>query len=445
MDPEKVIEELTEQLKTATEAVKSLKEKLDAAPSEEEMAAIKAQLESQQAELTRIATERAAAERDLEVKRMRDQLDAQEAEIKRLSETRTPRKHEFNIGTEAEIPEPFGVTLWKAKKYLDPEAMAKLNEARKAYKALAEGTNSAGGFLVPPTYLQQLVALRRASAPLKPFVTTMQVNSNLVYVPKQTGVSTVGWVAENATKPATDEVFGQVAVNIFTLAGIAKVSNQLLEDSSPAVDQVIRTDLGKGLGIEEDRAMLNGTGTGQPTGILNTAGITSTPIADQAAATIYDAILAGIASVQANYYGQPSAVVMHPRTWSKMLTAKDSTNRYIGVGTIVGAQAFELPGVPVPTGAYAGQQATVFGVPVVIDANVPINLTVGANTNRSVIITAALQEAWWLERDGIGIDVSSEAGTSFETNQTWFRGEERAGFTAARYPAAFDVRTDVGP
>jgi hypothetical protein len=35
------------------------------------------------------------------------------------------------------------------------------------------------------------------------------------------------------------------------------------------------------------------------------------------------------------------------------------------------------------------------------------------------------------------VDVSNEAGTAFESNQTWYRGEERIGFTAARQPTAF--------
>jgi HK97 family phage prohead protease len=44
---------------------------------------------------------------------------------------------------------------------------------------------------------------------------------------------------------------------------------------------------------------------------------------------------------------------------------------------------------------------------------------------------------------GVTIDVSSEAGTSFEQNQTWFRGEERLGFTAARQPTAFYAITTI--
>jgi HK97 family phage major capsid protein len=88
--------------------------------------------------------------------------------------------------------------------------------------------------------------------------------------------------------------------------------------------------------------------------------------------------------------------------------------------------------------------AAIFGYPVLIDANIPVNLTTGTGSNRSVIIVGAFKEAWLFERDGITMDVSSEAGTSFEQNQTWFRGEERVGFTAARLPAGFQIINDIG-
>jgi len=451
MDPEKLIEDLTAQLTAATEGIKGLKAKLDDAPTAEDLATLTTQLDAQQGELDRIARERTEAEQALAVKSMRARLDAQDAQIAGLMAQRTPRKHEYStVRAGGQPEEPFAVTLWKARKYMDADAMATIKSIQ--IKALGEGGGAngsgatSGGYLVPPEYLQDLVELRRASAPLRGFVNIVGgVRTNLVYVPQQTGVSTVAWVAENATKPSTDEVLGQIAINIFTLAGIAKVSNQLLEDSSPAVDQVVRKDLAKGLGIEEDRAMINGSGTGQPTGILNTSGIQHTTgsvvTGTGQAASIYDDIVAAIGRIQAAYFGQPDGILMHPRTWTRLVSAKDTTGRYLGMGTIVGSQMLDLPGVPSPTGTMAGgTMATIFGVPVILDANMPVTLsTGGAIGNGSAVIVGAFKEAWLLERDGIAIDVSDQAGTSFEQNQTWFRGEERIGFTAQRLTSAFQV------
>jgi HK97 family phage major capsid protein len=85
----------------------------------------------------------------------------------------------------------------------------------------------------------------------------------------------------------------------------------------------------------------------------------------------------------------------------------------------------------------------VFGLPVYSDANIPTNL--GAGTNESRMIIGAWSEVYVFDRVGMNMDVSSEAGTSFEQNQIWFRAEERVGFTAARQPSALYVMTGLTP
>jgi HK97 family phage major capsid protein len=83
--------------------------------------------------------------------------------------------------------------------------------------------------------------------------------------------------------------------------------------------------------------------------------------------------------------------------------------------------------------AQGGPQGTIWGLPVYEDAN----LTTAANAGHMIV--GAFSESYILERTGVTLDVSSEAGTSFEQNQTWFRGEERLGFTAARQPSSLYV------
>lgn len=440
MDPEEQIKQLTEKLEAATKSAQALAEKLTDTASAEEVATIGGELKALKATIAAYEAEKAVAERDAEIKRLRADVDA-------LVKTRTASKHEYhvpNVNYGAAPDLPWAVKLWKARTQGDQAARAEINDLQaKALKALGEGVAATGGYLVPPQYIQDLVLLRRATAPMLDHVTTISgINTSLVYVPTQTGVETVAWTAENATKVSTDEVFGQIAVNIYTLAGIAKVSNQLLQDSSPAVDQIVKSSLGRGLGIEIDRTILNGSGVGQPTGILNTSGVTVTAASAQTAASIFDDIFAAIGRFQAAYYGQPDMIVMAPRSYTKMLTAKDSAGRYLAQSTLVGNQMLTTEGNPSGIG---GANLTFSGIPLVIDPNMPIAQTVGGNTNRSSIIVGAGKEAWFLENQGVSMDVSSEAGTSFEQNQTWFRGEQRAGFTAARLPVAFQVINDVGP
>ena len=473
-------DDLTRSIQELTKKAGLIAERLRAEPATADLEAVKSEYESLKGQLEPLISEQQKRAREETVKSLLERVDA-------LESTPMSRKFQFDMPGHDDAHagalwrqghksarmmeverklEPFdehsfALTLVMAKKGRF-EAQKLINEwsqanaewlaVRTGRKALAEGTNATGGFLVPPQYIQELVLLRRLTAPLLDCVRNIPVTSNLIYVPTQTGVGTIGWVAENAPKPSTDEVVGQIAANLFMIAGIAKVSNQLLEDSTPAVDAIVRQDLMRGLNIEQDRVVINGSGTGQPTGIINTSGVTTTVASAQTAASIIDDILAAVGRVQGSYLGNPDAIVMAPRTWTKLQTAKDSTGRYIALGTVLGFQQLTLPGLPNPTGANdagtgigGGPVWNMFGYPVVIDGNMPINLTVGGNTNRSDIIVGALRECWMLVRDEVRTDVSNEAGTSFETNQTWFRSEARVGFTAARLPSAIQVISDVGP
>lgn len=454
------VPEITQEIQALTAKAGLVAERLRADPTTVDTKAIELELDTLKGQM-----EPLIAEQERQAKSA--QIEALIARVNALEAMPAGRIHEFetNGATPGQAVAPgramdkfagksFAFVLAQGKRG-NPEyvnmlwdwntANAKGWDEQRGTKALAEGATTSGGFLVPPTYYQDLVMLRRATAPLLQYVRTLPVTSNQIIIPTQTTVSTVGWTAENAVKPSTDEFFGQITVNIFTLAGIAKISNQLLEDSTPSVDAVVRTDLLRGLNIEMDRTVLNGSGTGQSTGMLNTAGVTTTASAADTThpQTLFDDILSAIGRLQAAYYGPPDAIVMAPRTWTKIQGAKDTTGRFLGLGTLVGSQTYNAPTVPNPTGASqdnmsltGGMTFTIFGYPVVVDANMPINQTGGA---QSSIIVGALHESWALMRDEIRMDTSNEAGSSWESNQTWFRGETRMGFTSARLPTALQV------
>lgn len=453
--------DITAELQALTQKAGLVAERLRADPTTIDTKAIEAELETLKGQMEPLMAEQEKQAKSAQIKSLLARVEALESMpgSRKLEwdVSGTPRPGGGHNAIEKFAGKSFAFVLAQGKKG-NPEFQTLLWDwhkqnamdwdARYGTKALAEGASTTGGFLVPVQYIQELVMLRRATAPLLQYVRSVPVHSNQVIIPTQTTASTVGWTAENAVKPSTDEVFGNITVNIFTLAGIAKISNQLLEDSTPAVDAVVREDLLRGLNIEMDRTILNGSGTGQSTGILNTAGVTSTASGADTThpAALFDDILAAIGRLQAAYFGPPDAIVMAPRTWSKLQSAKDSTGRFLGLGTLVGSQTYTAPNVPNPTGATpdnmgltGGMTFTIFGYPVVVDANMPINQG-GANSS---IIVGALRESWALMRDEIRMDTSNEAGTSWETNQTWFRGEMRMGFTASRLPTALQLITGV--
>jgi HK97 family phage major capsid protein len=107
-----------------------------------------------------------------------------------------------------------------------------------------------------------------------------------VSIPKYGTGTTVGWVAENGTLPSG----GLVPVNV-TLApkhagGITEMSRQLIQQSSPAAEQLIRDDLSAMLAQAIDAAIIKGGGTNEPTGVLATVGIQTANLATMSWANI---------------------------------------------------------------------------------------------------------------------------------------------------------------
>lgn len=303
-------------------------------------------------------------------------------------------------------------------------------------KAMTEGTGAQGGYLVQPELERQLILAREKDNVLRPLCSSLNVNTNAIQL-DQLGISTAaGWVAELAEKPEnTAMTIATITASIYTAAGLATISNQLLADSNPAVDQLVTTDLAKRLVALEETAFMSGTGSGQPLGILNTSGVntkTLTNTEDPAVeGGLLDAVLEAIAQVQLEW-GQPSAIVMHPRTWTRIIKSRDSVGHY----TIAPRNIFTAGYDPATPRTFVnGPEQTLFGVQVVLSNRVPTNLGTGVNESR--VIVGDFQEALILDRQGLTVDESPHV--YFTTNQTVFRAEARVGFTAARSAKAFTV------
>jgi HK97 family phage major capsid protein len=311
-------------------------------------------------------------------------------------------------------------------------------------KAMTEGTGSAGGFLVPPAVSSELLALRQQDAVLRNLFSSVSVNTTDLRIASVESGLVAGWVAELAEKPKADLTFAEIGVQTFTAAGLAVTSNQLLRDATHSVDTLVNTDLARRLRAVEEVAFINGSGTGQPRGILNTAGVGET-VYDDGSPTVpelLDAIQDAITAVYTDFFAPPDAIVMHPAAWGKIVKARETgspTTYIVGPpgGPGYGRRAAEpIPGYsggPVPRGE-------LFGLPVYCTANTP--RTLGATGDESTVIVGAFKEGLILDHESIQLDSSPHV--YFTSNQTIFRAEEQVGFTAARYPKAFNVVHGTG-
>jgi HK97 family phage major capsid protein len=404
---------------------------------------LKSQIDSITETVDELRKERDEREQVTEVKSLREQVTTLEKAIKEL---RTPSgifggkaqpdKSDTVYGPGQEFS--FYKDAHDAKFGGSQGALSRMAKALgvediEDVKAMTEGTDVTGGFLVNPQISNELIRLRLAAARVRPLFSSIDVTSNTIQIASITGGLTAAWVAELAEKPAADLTFSQLAVSVFTAAGLAVVSNQLLRSATPSIDGLINEELSRRLALLEELAFIDGSGTGQPLGILNTPNVGTVNLSSTSVLDILDAIYDSIVDVQSDYFADPSEILMHPRLWAKIAKARESgtaAQYIIGSGAnATGRRASD--GTP---------ELSLFGYRVVLSNAVPT--TKGPGTDETRVITGNFREGLILDRQGVTLDSSEHV--YFTTNQTVFRGEEQVGFTAGRYPKAFSVVGGTG-
>lgn len=100
-----------------------------------------------------------------------------------------------------------------------------------------------------------------------------------VSIPKFGTGTTTGWVAENAALTPSDMTFDAVTLAPKHAGGITEMSRQLLQQSSPDIEALVRSDLSFMLAQAIDSALILGGGANEPKGVLATVGIQTANLA----------------------------------------------------------------------------------------------------------------------------------------------------------------------
>lgn len=93
-------------------------------------------------------------------------------------------------------------------------------------------------------------------------------------IPKYGSGLETGWVAENAPVPDGVMAFDSVTLGPKHVGGKTEMSRQLIQQSSPDIEALVRDDLAFLIAKQIDRAIIAGTGAAnEPLGVLNLPGI----------------------------------------------------------------------------------------------------------------------------------------------------------------------------
>lgn len=227
-------------------------------------------------------------------------------------------------------------------------------------KALTEGTDSAGGFLVPIQMVAQLIMRKPGAVVMGPDrATVIGASSDRILIPRvkaatsdATMYSSAVIVTDVGETPAegtgeTEPVFEMVGVNIHMLKAFTKLSRNLVADSAFSVETLLSGEFGTAIALGKDDRFLTGNGVNQPTGVVNDSAITSI-VSGSASTLTPDGIKDLVYGIPAQYQGS-STIVMSLSALKVARKLKDSQNRYLwepGFGGIIGGAPPTLEGRP---------------------------------------------------------------------------------------------------
>lgn len=145
-------------------------------------------------------------------------------------------------------------------------------------KALSEGIDIDGGFLVPAEYIQKIIIKEATIAAIRPLATVVTTGKDLVQWPRVTSADDkyttairgawVGEVPAANDHRASNPVNGLIEVKVNKLMASALISNDLIIDSDFDIQGFISSKIAESFALDENDAFINGNGVSRPTGIL---------------------------------------------------------------------------------------------------------------------------------------------------------------------------------
>jgi len=168
--------------------------------------------------------------------------------------------------------------LWFKAAFLNDSEASRLCNDYGIFNTATEGTDSAGGYLVPDELSSAIIAVRNRAGVSRQLCKVVGMSSDVMNIPKVTAGLTVEYPAEAAEITASDQTWGQVALAAVKRAVIAKTSNELLHDSVINVIDDLAVAIGNAFAVQEDNELINGDASstyGGESGILNAMGSSS--------------------------------------------------------------------------------------------------------------------------------------------------------------------------
>jgi HK97 family phage major capsid protein len=224
---------------------------------------------------------------------------------------------------------------------------------------LSIGTNTAGGYTVPPGFLQRITDAMKAFGGMLEVANVINTDSGQPLVwPTADDTGNIGAIlAENTAAPTQDVTFGQKTLSAYMYTSkMVAVSYQLLNDTAFDLNAWLPEKFAQRLGRAINAHFTNGTGGGtQPTGLVPNLAIGKTGATGQTLTVTGDDLIDLIHSIDPAYRNGRGQFMMNDSSVKVVRKLKDTTGQYLW-----------------QPGLNQGTPDTILGYPVQINQDMPV-------------------------------------------------------------------------
>ncbi len=310
-----------------------------------------------------------------------DDATYKEMEAEFASLTNEIQRMERREDIEAELKRPVSKPIIEKPMTADSDKPKKTGRASAEYKnallqamrtnfrqisnVLQEGVDANGGYLVPDEYDSRLIDILNEENVMRSLgtrITTSGEHKINIAATKPAAA----WIEEGGTLTFGEATFDQIILDAHKLHVAIKVTEELLYDNAFNLENYIITQFGKALSNAEEDAFINGTGVGQPLGILAATGGAQVGVTTASSTKVTaDEIINLVYSLK-RPYRKNAVFLANDVCVAELRKLKDNNGQYLWQPSlqagepdrVLGYKVYTSPYFPVPT---AGGTAVAFG------------------------------------------------------------------------------------
>jgi HK97 family phage major capsid protein len=340
-------------------------------------------------------------------------LDALEKELRQLEQEKQGIERRQQIAADIQAGEIVASPVIKPQteqrtfEGMEREELLSTPEYRSAYLKRLQGkrlseieeralTTAAGsaGAAVPTQTLNMIIDKLRQTSVLFPRINVSYVPGNLSLVVAN-AKNAASWKAEGSNGTPADDTVTNVSLTGYELIKLVEISAAAQAMTISAFESYIASEIGRQMAIAVENAVLNGTGSGQPTGILTGVTWDANNSTTWAAGTEidYDTLIDGLALLPTMYHNNAVFVMNRKMLFSGIRKIKTTDGQ--------------------PIFAYNPQDAarnSILGYPVIVDDYMP----------EDTILLGDLSYYYWNFAQAPQIETSREA--AFASGKITYRG-----------------------